>query len=323
MTFHILANLDQEAQWLGAGPLSRRAQATLSAYASLLAALAPSDDATVWVPAAVDVKRLPRSDRWQPPAMRIGTPPSVDLAWADRDAKAVNDRRFALQLVQAFGHGLPGARVIHSIAELETHLAAGGAAASPNGAWVCKALWSSAGRERVYGAGPTVAWELRSQLQRLLQHSGGAVVFEPWVARLCDVGLCGSIADTVTFHPPHGLLSSPRGGFAGIDLAATQLERRECEALVAVGNRIAVALAQAGYRGPFGIDAFVYLDGQSRRLHPLCEINARYTFGHVARALGARLGIATLQFARAAPPGARVLVAPGSGDAASVWATDA
>lgn len=323
MSFQILANLDQEAQWLGAGPLSRRAQATMSAYASLLAALAPSDDVTVWAPALVDAERLPRYDRWQPPTMRIGTPALVDLAWADRAAKAVNDRRFALQLVQALGHGLPGALAIHSIAELETHLASGGAAASPNGAWVCKALWSSAGRERVYGTGPIVPPPLRGQLQRLLHYSDGAVVFEPWVARVCDVGLCGNIADVVTLNAPHGLLSSPRGGFAGIDLVTTQLEPCESDAFVALGNRIAGALAHAGYRGPFGIDAFVYLDGNSRRLHPLCEINARYSFGHVARALADRLGIATLHFANAAAPGARVLVAPSRGDAASVWATDA
>ena len=46
------------------------------------------------------------------------------------------------------------------------------------------------------------------------------------------------------------------------------------------------ALEQDGYRGPFGIDAFIHrLPDGTARLHPLGEINARMTFGLVARAL--------------------------------------
>ena len=53
-----------------------------------------------------------------------------------------------------------------------------------------------------------------------------------------------------------------------------------------MASRVGSQLAQDGYRGPFGIDGFVYRgsDGQTR-VHPLCEINARLSFGFVARAL--------------------------------------
>ena len=67
-------------------------------------------------------------------------------------------------------------------------------------------------------------------------------------------------------------------------------------------------LAQAGYRGPFGIDAFVYGTGYDRQLYPLCEINARHTFGHVARALGRRLGITRLGFDPGMPAGGQPLL---------------
>ena len=67
--------------------------------------------------------------------------------------------------------------------------------------------------------------------------------------------------------------------------------------------------------GPFAIDGFVYWDG-ARRLRPLVEINARHTFGHVARALGCgRLGFTP------APAGATVLVAPIDGDPTTAWIT--
>lgn len=329
MSFHIVANFDEETRWLGAPPLTRRALYTVSAYAPLLAALTTSEDVTVWAPAAVEPERLSRFGDWQPPTMRVGMPQPTDLPaprgfgllWADPGAKAVNDRRFALRLASALGTALPGARVIHSIAQLEDHLAAGGAAASPNRAWVCKAPWSSAGRERAFGVGTSLTHDVRTQVARLLRHAEGQVVFEPWLPRICDAAICGFVGDRIAMEEPHGLLSTPRGGFAGIDLTSSGLEPSERDTLVACGKRVAQALAREGYCGPVGIDGFVYSDGGERRLQPLCEINARYTFGHVARALGQRLGIATLRFATSIPSGAQVLIRPSRGDAACVWAT--
>ena len=56
------------------------------------------------------------------------------------------------------------------------------------------------------------------------------------------------------------------------------------------------------------VDAFAYRDGDgTRRFHPLCEINARLTFGWIARALAARLGTRRLGFGPP-PDGALVLI---------------
>lgn len=46
-------------------------------------------------------------------------------------------------------------------------------------------------------------------------------------------------------------------------------------------------------------------------MRALVEVNPRYSFGHVAHALGERLGVRHLDVGRAAPAGARA-VAPGA-----------
>jgi len=52
-------------------------------------------------------------------------------------------------------------------------------------------------------------------------------------------------------------------------------------------------------------------------LHPLCELNARYSFGWIARGLARRLGVSRLGF-DPAPDGALVLIAPGP-DRVTAW----
>jgi hypothetical protein len=61
----------------------------------------------------------------------------------------------------------------------------------------------------------------------------------------------------------------------------------------------------------------VYREGDTRQLHPICEINARYSFGWIARAFASRLGTTRLGFS-APPPGATVLIAPGH-DRVTAW----
>ncbi|MEM7233786.1 MAG: hypothetical protein AAF517_16540 [Planctomycetota bacterium] len=51
-------------------------------------------------------------------------------------------------------------------------------------------------------------------------------------------------------------------------------------------ERVGRLLFDAGYRGPISIDSWMYLDAGCRaRLRTLGEINARLSFGFVARAL--------------------------------------
>ncbi len=181
---------------------------------------------------------------------------------------------------------------------------------------MCKAVWTSAGRDRVYGKGTSY---LREPVERLLAQ--GPVVFEPWLERICDVAVCGSVGDRVEVEAPHGLISSARGGFRGIRIDATELEVAEHDIVLMRAERVGLELQRAGYRGPFGVDAFVYRHGDKRRLHPLCEINARYTFGHVAHALDRRLGITSVHFGTTAPAGAAMLINPTRTDPSCAWVT--
>jgi hypothetical protein len=318
MTFVIHANLDQEARWAGR-KLPAHVRARVSAASALLAALAPEGECEVWTLAPVLAARMLAVPGWTPPVLRVGAPPEADLVWAIPAAKDVNDRGYGLALAHELGCALPGARTIAAVDELEDHLAAGGAAASADEAWVCKARWTSAGRDRCFGTGRALAGDARDEVGRFLERHG-QLVFEPWLDRIVDLAICGHVAGAVTVDAPHRLLSTPRGGFRGIELAASGLELAEHDILLMTAERVGHALLAAGYTGPFGIDAFVYRDRGRRRLHPLCEVNARTTFGHVARALGRRLGIAALGFGTA-PPGATVLVAPGIDDRSSAWVT--
>lgn len=301
--FHIVANLDQEARWLGVS-ISKWLRKRVTAMSALLAALGPSDEPiTLWGLEPIDEGFVTAGPDFQLPTFAHGLPEAFDMRWADPNERAVNDRRFAWELVQELGFALPGMRAITSIGELRTHLASGGAMGSPDGAWVCKAPWTSAGRDRCFGRDQ----RLPEGLERLLERAG-AVMFEPWMKRELDVAVVGMVGDTIELEAPHGLVNGPNGSFHGIDLAPPRLEIAEHDQLLLVAERAGFALHQAGYRGPFGIDGFVYGTGFERHLHPLCEINARHTFGHVAWALGRRLGITRLGFDPNVPTDGRPLL---------------
>ncbi len=318
----LLANLDCEAQWSGVA-LPEAVRRRISLYATLFAACAPEDrdegDAphTIWLPAAVDAARLIAHPGWTPPTVRVGDPgaarASIDLAWAAPAARAANDRSATLAIAETLGVALPGARVVTSLAELDDHVAA-----FAGRAWICKARWTAAGRDRARGTGARVAVELRTRLGRMLERFG-PLVFEPWLDRVADLGVCGEITDdAVTVAEPHHLITDPRGGFLGI--ALDPVDRAIAAPLQAVAHAAATRVAEAGYRGPFAIDAFVYRDPGApdvHHLHPLCELNARYTFGWIARGLARRLGIRRLGF-DAPPPGATLLIAPGD-DHVTAW----
>ncbi|MGE3761725.1 MAG: hypothetical protein AB7L94_05720 [Kofleriaceae bacterium] len=350
--FVIHANLDAEARWAG-GSLPGAIATRVSYYAALLSVLAPPDaEVEVWAPAAIDPARLidpassidaarssepSRSSEGATgrPAMRVGTPPRADLAWARADAKAANDRRLALSIARELGSALPGAAVIETVDDLVAWTR--DAPRTTAGArWVTKAPWTTAGRDRCHGEGaPTV--EQRTRISRLVERFG-ALVVEPWVDRVLDVGLCARIDEFrprlregdgrderahghedfyVTLSDPHSLITDARGTFLGIDLAPPALLPHEATQLGVTAREVGARLAAIGFRGPFAIDAFVYRDTSgARRFHPLCEINARHTFGHVARAFAAR-GATRLGFGEP-PAGATVLVAPAN-DGITAW----
>lgn len=306
----ILANLDCEARW-GGGTLPRHVARRVSAASAVLAAFAADGEPVeLYAPAAVAAERIHLANV----TMRTGTPPRWDLAWADPSAKAANDRRLALALDEQLGTALPGARAISSLGQLDAHLAA-----LEPARWVCKAPWTAAGRDRAHGEGATLTGDLRVYVGRLIERFG-SVLFEPWLDRVRDLGVCARVAadGRVDARPPHTLLSDPRGGFLGIDLAPPPLHDGDREQLARTVDAAGAALRAVGYAGPFTVDAFVYRDGARHALRPLCELNARHTFGHVAHALATRFGTRVLGFGTP-PANARILVAPAADDPTTAW----
>ncbi len=312
----IYANLDQEARWART-TLPQRVLERISAAATLLASFAPEGESVVLhLPAAIDPARV----QFANVEVRTGVPPHWDVAWAKPTAQEANDRRLSLQLGHDLGVALPGSRMITSVDDLVAHLAADGAAAGFERRWVCKAPLSAAGRDRAHGQGEVVDGEVRVHLGRMLEKFG-ALTFEPWLDRMIDLGICVQLRPDGTLHVdrPHTLISDSRGHFLGIDIVEPALTEAEHAELGRVVHAAGSKLHGVGFTGAFTLDAFVYRDHGVRKLHPLCELNARHTFGHVARALHARLGTRMLGFGTP-PPEARILVAPGA-DGVSAWAS--
>ena len=161
-----------------------------------------------------------------------------------------------------------------------------------------------AGRPEERGAEAHVVHVIGQLHRRHLGLETGSVDSEPAFASHLLLFIQGQAEGVVQLEGSSAGQDAARGGFRGVERRAPDLEPAERAELDRVFAGTGAALARAGYAGPFGIDGFVY--GPPRTLHPLCEINARYTFGHVAHALGCRM----LGFGAPVPADARVLVAP-------------
>jgi hypothetical protein len=357
----IVGNLDLEVELTGsaAPPLKRAVVEMISAAAATLSAFGGPDD-LLWTPQPVAADRvldggpelvsgpLPTGPR---AVLAWGEAPSVAalraaggptpgevaseadwraLLWtlhpAVEAARRCNHRALGFAVARELDLLLPGARLIESAGELEAHLAAGGAELS-GGTWVVKAPLSASGRDRLRVRAGELDDAARARLDRLLAR--GPLLFEPWVDRQVDVGVCGLVtpAGHLAF-PPHRLLNDAGGVFRGIELDDAGdrlgLTRRERTQLESATSRVARALRSEGYVGPFGIDAYTYRDGAGRRrFQALGEINARLTFGHVARAHAERLGCsraAQFGLGRGEPPaGAEILLRPAAPDRTAAW----
>jgi hypothetical protein len=314
----IVGNLDFEedlARRAGArpAPLSPAARATVSALATLLRAFAEEGD-RIWTLVPVDPDRMAEVDGLPRPALVAGPLPADDAAvyWGrpSRTAARVCHRGFALGISRDLGADLPGASLVADVDDLERR-------ATGVDRWVLKAPLCAAGRSRLRSEG----WSRRRAERFLAMH--GPSLFEPWMERLEDFGCAGTVDDEVRLLEAHRQALTPRGRFRGIELCEVpEPERSRIGAAALEAGR---RLREAGYRGPFGTDAWSYRDCAGRpALNPLGELNARTTFGHVARQLAERVapgaGRASLRIGRGdPPPGGLPLLLPGEPDGTSAW----
>lgn len=138
---------------------------------------------------------------------------------------------------------------------------------------------------------------------------GGPLRVEPWHERVADlslvfeVGAEGKVGEAALTAFRCDARGRYRGHWIGparrfLEPAALRLlhEVREdaggangLAVLERCASDVAAGLAEAGYRGPAGIDALIAKEGEGVRLHPLLEVNVRSTFGHLARGLSEKL----------------------------------
>ncbi len=208
---------------------------------------------------------------------------------SDESVRLGNSREWSFVTERQLGVALPGAaRIsrIEEIADVVRRSASQFDESESMHAWVIKANFGMAARERVLGRGSKLTAANERWIQRRLQLNG-AVFFEPWLRRRAEVGIQWSLPKPGYGQPKlqgiTPLLTDKHGGYRGSEFSLNTIVSTDWQRAVDVTQQVAKSLQQLGYFGPLGIDAAIYEDSAGRALaRPLQDINARYTMGRLA-----------------------------------------
>lgn len=197
-----------------------------------------------------------------------------------------------------------------------------------NERFTLKPRFGTSGRGRVHGRDGQLDPGAAAGISRLAER-GGAIL-EPWVERVADLsaqywirrdGRAMLFGTTQQVLGENGIYLGNRGFWSVTDDGAFIVSsglREDAEFRAATAQFIAAVVAPE-FRGPCGIDGFIFRDGERRRLRPLVELNARFTAGTVA--LGWLARVLEAGGASVNAPGAAVDI-PGGGrfrDAGEWW----
>jgi hypothetical protein len=160
--------------------------------------------------------------------------------------------------------------------------------------WALKPRLGSTGRGRVHGRGARASEEVCAALPRLA--SRGGAVLEPWLDRVRDFSVQLVVrADgrAECLGSLHQLVKPGGAVLGGAGVLDEEGGSRGAEAHESLLRETALALASAaaerGFRGPCGVDSFSWRGPDGRpRLRAACELNARFTTGHVAIGIARR-----------------------------------
>jgi hypothetical protein len=266
-------NLDADEELAGrpSRELGREARARLVARSSELGllvgdayVLGTEDDARARGLVGLAFCPTPRALATLTKALAVPAPaPSFEVL------ARVNHRKFCADL----GQTLQGAAFVHDLESVASRMRE-----REGIEWVLKHPHGYVGRMRHR----TFALDARttSFAVSCLEEAGG-LELEPWVARTDDYALHGYVArdGALTLGEPTRQICDGRGVWQKTS-REHDLSTEERAVLVDETQRVGRALVEAGYFGPFGVDAFRYLDAGEARFHPRCEINARYTMGY-------------------------------------------
>ena len=268
-----LLNLDAEIEIEGRvpypGPLA--AITKRPELRAALAALIPGGDTVLRVEPARGECASMQGFTWSPSpralaCLRVGGA-DVVRPLPEETLRAVLSRGFAAGL----GLHIEGSRFSHDAAAALAHVRV----ASPTQRWLVRRAFGFAGKAR------RVFSQLFAADERFVANAAleGGVLIEPFVDVTADFGLHGFVDDhRLVLGEPVANEVGAGGVFRGSRVAAaSDLTASERVELVRETERAGAALRSAGYRGPYGVDAFRYTRGGSARFQPRCEINARYS----------------------------------------------
>jgi hypothetical protein len=191
----------------------------------------------------------------------------------------VNSKLWSHALEVESGTALPGAALARTLEELRESVAR--ACPAPNDKWVVKSPYGFAARGRVLGRGPVLE-EPQAKWSRRRIAEGETLVFQPWLEVVREYGVAVEVSADGSFElrGVSDLQTNGAGTGTGYVLGRPPDSRRTDE-LERAARLVAARLYEEGYSGPAGVDALEHAGG----LHPLLEVNARYTMGFVALAV--------------------------------------
>ena len=323
-----IGNFDCEERWLRASRslhdtlkpsrLKGRALRRASLLATTLRGVLDSDHDWIWTPRRLSPDQLPAIEGLCRPRTVSGLLDAIDgplrpVAWGETAETEKFRARVAagrpearppapwsrlaqcahrgslLALRRELDSAHPGTALITSLPQAQRALEELDRVHSEPSAWVFKGCLSAAGRKRLIGQGRGLTRDEELELRRLLD-AQGALLLEPWVERNLDFGVLGRVEEEdVRVESLHQQFLSPRGQVESLVVwpdALCPLSQKMREAIRQAAREVGRGLQALGFRGVYGVDGYVH--GENR-LHSVCEINPRWTFGRVAQALRARI----------------------------------
>lgn len=218
---------------------------------------------------------------WTKSAARLGERSGARVEPVPTETmQRVNSKLWSHALEIELGVALPAAATAATVAELSAIVAHACPCAGDK--WVIKSAFGFAARERVLGRGPTLAGTTADGWIKRRFARGETLIFQPWLEKLREYGVTLMIGPggEIDIEGISDLLTNGAGTGIGYLLGRPPAPQRR-EQLHEIARLVGQRLFADGYTGPAGVDAIEHAGG----LHPILEVNARYTMGFVAVAV--------------------------------------
>lgn len=218
---------------------------------------------------------------WTPSVVRLGESLGARLSPVPFETvRRVNSKLWSHALEQELGLAMRGACAATNFEELQEAVAR--ACPRAEDKWVIKSPFGFAARERVLGRGARLEGAQATWARRQFA-KGITLIFQPWLERVREYGVTLEINPDgeINFNGISDLQTNGAGTGTGYLLGRRIDSPERAAELRQLAQMIGTRLFQEGYTGPAGVDALEHTNG----LHPLLEINARYTMGFVALAI--------------------------------------